>query len=88
MIKNLINELTAYIEFCTYIDVCEKLKTENELKLKYGNNWLDKVDETIQKAISNNHDALYANVFNDCCDAFELDDEERKELMGYMRNDR
>lgn len=87
MIKNIIDETVAYIEFCSYLDVCKKLNAENKLRLKYGNNWSDKVDEAVKKAINNNPDVLRANVFNYCCDIFELDDKERKELMERMRNE-
>lgn len=87
MIKNIIDETTAYMEFCSYLDICEKLSAEDKLKLKYGDNWSDKIDEAVQKAIDNNHAALYASIFNDCCDVFELDDKERKELMKHMLNE-
>lgn len=87
MIKNIIDETIAYMESCFYLDVCERLNAENKLKLKYSGNWSDKVDEEVQKAINNNHDVLCASIFNRCCDVFELNDEERKELMECMLNE-
>lgn len=87
MIKNIIDDTVAYIEFCSYLDVCKKLNAENKLRLKYGGNWSDKVDEVVQKAIINNHDILRASIFNYCCDVFELNDEKRKELANRLKND-
>ncbi len=87
MIKNIIDETTAYIECCFYLDVCKKLNADNKLRLRYGNNWSYKVDEMVQKAINNNHDVLCASIFNYCCDVFELNDEERKELANRLKHD-
>lgn len=87
MIKNIIDETVAYIEFFSYLDICEKLSAEDKLKLKYDDNWSDKIDEAVQKAINNNHDVLCASIFNYCCDVFELNDEERKELANRLKHD-
>ncbi len=88
MMENIIDELVDYIENCTYIDVLQELTYSQKIKQKYDSAWPDKVDKVVRNAIANNHDALYASVLNDCCDVFELDDKERKELMGRMLNER
>ena len=87
MIERLVDVLVEYIEFCAYADVCEKLNVENDLKLRYGDNWSDMVDEVVRKAINNNHDALYTSILNGCCDAFELDDEARAEVKRRLKDE-
>lgn len=85
MISNLVDELVDYIESCSYIDVLERLKVEADIKTRYDSKLVDDVKSNIWKVI--NYDALRTSIFNDCCDVFELDDKERKELMDRLKND-
>lgn len=79
MMKDVINELVNYIESCAYIDVLERLSAEADIKTRYDSRFVDEVEYAIRKAISYNPDALRISILNDCCDAFEIDDEVRAE---------
>lgn len=84
MIKGLIDELVNYIESYAYIDVLERLNAEADIKTRYDSRLVDEVEYAIRKAISYNPDALRISVLNDCCDAFEIDDEARAEVEGRL----
>lgn len=85
MISNLVDELINYIESCSYIDVLERLKVKADIKTRYDSKLVDDVKSNIWKVV--NYDTLRTSIFNDCCDVFELDDKERKELMDRLKND-
>lgn len=87
MIKDVIDELIQYVEFCTYADITERMKAEADIKTRYDSKFVDEIKAAMDKVINYCSDELYVSVFNDCCDVFELDDKERKELMERMRNE-
>ena len=72
MMKDVIDELVDYIENCTYIDVLQILTNEENILQKYDSTWSDKVNQVIRDSITNNRDALYASVLNECHIAFGL----------------
>lgn len=87
MMKDVIDELIQYVEFCIYADITERMKAEADIKTRYDSKFVDEIKATMDKAINYCSDELRVSIFNDCCDAFELDDKERKELIERMRND-
>lgn len=86
MIKDVIDELTDYIENCTYIDVLQELTNEENILQKYDSDWSDKVDKVVRNSIANNHDALYTSVLNECYIAFGLSKKERDEIVSKLKN--
>lgn len=86
MIKDIIDELTDYIESCIYIDVLQELPDNQNIQQKYDSAWSDKVDKVIRNSISNNHDALYASILNECYIAFGLSEKERDEIVLRLKN--
>lgn len=72
MMKDVIDELVDYIENCTYIDVLQALTNKENILQKYDSTWSDKVNQVIRDSITNNRDALYASVLNECYIAFGL----------------
>lgn len=86
MMKDVIDELTDYIESCIYIDVLQELPDNQNIQQKYDSAWSDKVDKVIRNSISNNHDALYASILNECYIAFGLSEKERDEIVLRLKN--
>lgn len=86
MMKDVIDELVDYIENCTYIDVLQELPDNQNIQQKYDSAWSDKVDKVIRNSISNNHDALYASILNECYIAFGLSEKERDEIVLRLKN--
>ena len=86
MIKDVIDELVDYIENWAYIDVLRTLNNEENILQKYDSAWSDKVDKVIRDSITNNHDALYTSVLNECYIAFGLSKKEREEIVSRLKN--
>lgn len=87
MMKDVINELVDYIENCTDIDVLQILTNEENILKKYDSTWYDKVNQVIRDSITNNRDALYTSVLNECCIAFGLSKKERDEIVSRLRKE-
>ena len=87
MMKDVIDELIQYVEFCMYADITERVKAEADIETRYDSKFVDEIKAAMDKAINYWSDELRVSIFNDCCDVFELDDKERKELMERMRNE-
>lgn len=87
MMKDVIDELTDYIENCTYIDVLQTLTNEENILRKYDSTWSDRVDKVVRDSIANNHDALYTSVLNECYIAFGLSKKERDEIVSRLKNE-
>jgi len=85
--KDIIDELVDYIENCTYVDVLQTLNNEENILRKYGSAWSDKVDKIVRDSITNNHDALYTSVLNECCIIFGLSKKERDEIVSKLKNE-
>ena len=86
MMKDVIDELVDYIENWAYIDVLRPLNNEENILQKYDSAWSDKVDKVIRDSITNNHDALYTSVLNECYIAFGLSKKEREEIVSRLKN--
>lgn len=87
MMKDVIDGLIQYVEFCKYADITERMKAEADIKTRYDSKFVDEIKAAMDKAINYCSDELHVSIFNDCCDAFEIDDKERKELMDRLKND-
>ena len=85
--KDIIDELVDYIENCTYVDVLQTLNNEENVLRKYGSAWSDKVDKIVRDSITNNHDALYTSVLNECRIIFSLSKKERDEIVSKLKNE-
>lgn len=83
--KNVIDELVDYIKNCTYIDVLLELAYDQKIQQKYNSAWSDKIDKVVRNSITNNQDALYLSVLNDCCIAFGLSKKERDEIVSRLK---
>lgn len=86
MMKDVIDELTNYIENCTYIDVLQALTNEENILRKYDSTWSDRVDKVVRDSIANNHDALYTSVLNECYIALGFSKKERDEIVLRLKN--
>lgn len=84
--KDVIDELVDYIENCTYIDVLQILTDEENILRKYDSAWSNKVNQVIRDSITNNRDALYTSVLNECCIAFGLSKKEQDEIVSRLKN--
>lgn len=86
MIKDVIDELTDYIENCAYIEVLQELTYNQKFQQKYDSAWSDKVDKVVRDSIAKNHDALYSSVLNDCYIAFEISEQDRDKIVSGLKN--
>lgn len=87
MMKDVIDELTDYIENCAYIEVLQELTYNQKFQQKYDSIWSDKVDKVVRDSIAKNHDTLYTSVLNDCCIAFGISEKDRDKIASRLKNE-
>lgn len=86
MIKDVIDELIQYVEFCAYADITERVKAETDIKTRYDSKFVDEIKVAMDKVINCCSDELPVRILNDCCDVFELSKKEREEIVSRLKN--
>lgn len=85
MMKDVIDELTNYIEHRTYVDVLQTLHNEENALQKYDNALSDKIDKDVRNSIAKIYDDIYSSVLNGCYIAFRLSKKERDEIVSRLK---